>query len=788
MKRNYRILSFTFIFPLIILLLVEMIFFSGIKNLILWILHNPIDAILGYVLVLCTFNIFHFLNQKLYKGISIFLGFILVLFSFISHVKYQYRGDILTPSDIFLLNEGSNISNYLSSSIFGEAILYLCLFILFSICSIFITKKRSNPKQAIAVSILSLIFLLQLPLTINFILSAKENVPSRNSYGLVTGLADNLYSSSNTMESSEEYNKITIESILSNLHTEEVDTSFKPNVIIVLSEAFWDPSEVPNLQLKEDPLPFYHSIGKNYATGKVLSPVFGGATANPEFESLTGLSTRFIDQPTPYVQVVNKPIDSLASIFSRKGYKSSVIHSYHNWFYDRPKVYQQFGFDNFISGEFFTSPTMIGPFMDDKDLFNRLVKEMSSSSEPDFIYAISMLNHGPYGADRFKDLPKVVEGDLTESTKRNLDIYAHSLTLVDQSLEQLITDLNKVKEPTILVYYGDHLPLLGENFDVYKELGYFDDDANYEEYVNKYTTPILIWNNYEEIKRDIGMISPNFIGSYVLEMSKTKGNALFQTLTSLRNKGITVIPEEKYYSNFNITDSSFDGYKLLQHDILFGANYSKINNTENNKKLIMGSQPSVIDSAIYSTENSTLTIRGNSFIPRSYYFDFIKGSQIYINNKPYDTKYLDDNTISTNVENELVKDTDSLKIDVRVIDTKGTTLSQSNSIMVDYDKLVSEEVKPFIKWAEPGEIRINEKFNESDGESHLSLAGEGFTEQSQIYINNIAMDSTLQDNGYISCIVPQELYTEPTVLNIEVKNTTKSSTTTSNKIILYVTN
>lgn len=647
MRKSYYLL---FLFPLVVFLFTETIFFNGLKKLILWIIQNPFNALIGYLIIFSIINILYFFNQRLFKIFSILLGYILILLSFVSHVKYQYRGDILTPSDLFLINEGSNVSTYLNKSIFIELLAYLVLFSLFIVIFIFFRWKKLALKPSIIVSAACLSLLLLLPFSL--IISPKEDLPVKNSYGFIAGLADNIFRYSQNNITTLDYNENAISKITSNDSSQEIDDSFKPNVIIVLSEAFWDPTTVPNLKLTEDPLPFYHNIIKSYSSGEVLSPVFGGSTANPEFESLTGLSTRFIEQATPYVEVVNKPIDSLASIYSRQGYKSSVIHSYHNWFYNRPSVYNYFGFDNFISGEFFMSPTMIGPFMDDKDLFNRLVKELKSSPEPDFIYTISMLNHGPYSSDRFKDIPSTATGNLKDSTKRNLDIYTHSLSFVDQALNQLINDLNKIEEPTLLVYFGDHLPLLGENFDVYKDLNFFNDGRTLDEYKNKYTTPILIWNNYGLKKRDLGIISPNFIGTYVLEMSKKKGNAIYDLLTSIKNQGITVIPEEKYYSNFNISDNTFDNFKLLQYDVLFGSNFSGTDNNENTKSpLIMGSEKINIDSITPETIGKddgdfSLHVTGKNFIPKSYYFDFIKGSQIFINGTPYETEFINESSIN----------------------------------------------------------------------------------------------------------------------------------------------
>ena len=66
----------------------------------------------------------------------------------------------------------------------------------------------------------------------------------------------------------------------------------KPDVIMVMSESFWDPTLLPNTKLTPDPIP---TVRKT-RSGSMFSPEFGGMTANVEFEALTGFSNAFLNQ------------------------------------------------------------------------------------------------------------------------------------------------------------------------------------------------------------------------------------------------------------------------------------------------------------------------------------------------------------------------------------------------------------------------------------------------------------------------------------------------------------
>ncbi len=120
------------------------------------------------------------------------------------------------------------------------------------------------------------------------------------------------------------YQERTVENILGQTNPAyPVDSGFKPNVIFVMSEAFWDPTVLEGVSFTEDPIPYFHSLQQKETNGILLSRFMAG-TANTEFEVLTGLSTQFLPQGmVPYVQFVHKPLEALPTIFKRQGYEAT---------------------------------------------------------------------------------------------------------------------------------------------------------------------------------------------------------------------------------------------------------------------------------------------------------------------------------------------------------------------------------------------------------------------------------------------------------------------------------
>ena len=61
-------------------------------------------------------------------------------------------------------------------------------------------------------------------------------------------------------------------------------------VIMMLSETFSDPTRVPGVSFSEDPIPNIRQIKTQTTSGLMLSPGYGGGTADIEYQALTGLS------------------------------------------------------------------------------------------------------------------------------------------------------------------------------------------------------------------------------------------------------------------------------------------------------------------------------------------------------------------------------------------------------------------------------------------------------------------------------------------------------------------
>ncbi|WP_248928347.1 LTA synthase family protein [Paenibacillus hamazuiensis] len=470
----------------------------------------------------------------------------------------------------------------------------------------------------------------------------------------------------------DEYNKNTIQTMLSSVPpTVPISGEIIPNIILVLSESFWDATQIKNVSFSRDPLPFYHELIQKYTSGTLLSPQYGGGTANVEFEVLTGNSMRFLPQGSvPYNQYMSKSMDSLASILTRQGYTSVAINPFHSWFYNSKKVYENLGFSKFISQEFF-KPEYEGPYLADREVANMIIDSSRKSPGPDFIFANTMQNHYHYYPNKFKENTIEVTGINPES-KGLLETYAQGLVGVDDMLKRLVTHYENIDEPTMIVFFGDHLPSLGDNYKVYKDAGYLKE--NDPDFLNKmYRVPVLIWNNYLPGHKENIHLSPSFLGPYMLKLAQKPGNSYMDYLYQLSLRS-PIIPPKEHMEKMGIDKDDLKVYESLQYDVMFGEQYAfeQLKDQIKNPDYIIGLGQMIIDTASeQTTDNETELHINGSNLPYN--------SIVLINGESVKAEWIDTSHIKAKVTTNSMSQS-VWNISVIVKDSKETVIAKSNQI------------------------------------------------------------------------------------------------------------
>ena len=142
-----------------------------------------------------------------------------------------------------------------------------------------------------------------------------------------------------------------------------------------------------------------------------------------------------------------------------------------------------------------------------------------------------------------------------------LEVYTEGVRDADAMLGQLTDYFVQRVEPVVLVFYGDHLPYLGDNQKGYAELGseVSISENEREDILCSYKTPYVLWANdaaadtlnWNEAMAALdlpedGVLSASFLGSVLLDLTGRAGESpWFDFLSSLRR--IAPVVQKKTY-------------------------------------------------------------------------------------------------------------------------------------------------------------------------------------------------------------------------------------------------
>ncbi|WP_051236076.1 LTA synthase family protein [Paenibacillus pinihumi] len=670
--------------PFLTLAITEVAHRSSFSSFFGWLVTYPGQWFSGYLLLFGLLLVLLLLLKRVYWAF-ILLSLASVTVATISRMKMKYRGEPLLPWDFKLGGEALDVSTFFSFQAIFHTLLPIAVVLVIGLVMVWKLPSpnyRLVPRLILAVAGLVLVFGMfggTMKARQVFALEAINWDQSMNydQNGMVVGLL--LSAQYMEVQEPKEYARDAVEAIPVTSPKLDHEAPKAPNIIMIMSEAFWDPTRLENVTFSRDPLQFFHQLEKESTTGNLLVPVYGGGTVNTEFEALTSLSTQLLPSGSiAYANYVRTPQESLASILKKQGYETTAIHTYHNWFYRRNEVYRLLGFDRFVSGEFFSNAEKRSGYIADQEMSKRIIEEVKNTDKPSFIYAVSMENHGPYRLGKNEENTIKVSG-LSEESTNILETYVQAQTDVDESLKMLVDAFKDSDEPTIIVFFGDHLPMLGEEYSVYREAGYFQDSIDYQDYLKMYNVPFVMWDNFSSDHQnyDNTYISAFHLAHMALSKAGAKGNELTDYLSGMFKEGMTFLPRKDFYGQAHINEEMLEHYNLLHYDRLFGEGFSyRGDRPVANDQFIMGSGTIAINKAekLESVADGSPGQKQPSGLIRLTGSNFVSSGVVYINGKVAETTFVNDGEVHAKLPDKI---SGSLTITFQVNDSLNRKIAGS---------------------------------------------------------------------------------------------------------------
>lgn len=528
---------------------------------------------LNLIVLGILFLLFYSITNKV-KTSLIVLNILTILFALAEYYVISFRGVALLAVDITNIKTAMNVAGSYSYSLNYN--IYITILILVTTIpfimnikenAIFKGKKKLIPILLTIVLIITFIFGMNITrvdkkLKVKYFKPQETFEKKGMPLSFVRSMKDLI------VVKPEGYSKKNLEKIMKDFKSDKKDNKDSPNIIIIMDEAYTDFTEITDIKISEDYVPYIHSLKENTIKGNLYTSVFGGGTSSTEFEVLTNNTSAFTPYGTnAYRAYINDDFPNLTTTLKDLGYNGIIaMHPYKPSGYSRDKVYPLLGFNKFISLKDFDKNTeRFGRHISDKGDFDRIIEEYEKAKKeskgPFYLFNVTMQNHSPFKCEG-------VDQTIKLNYNKNYpeaNCYMNMIKYTDESVEKIISYFKKQKEDTLIVFFGDHEPKLETEF--YDEVMKTYNKG--EEYTNlmKNNSQFFIWANYDiEESHDI-KISANYLSNLILKTANLPKTSYNKYTEKLR-EDIPVITKKGYIGKdgkfYNIEDKKSPYYKLIK--------------------------------------------------------------------------------------------------------------------------------------------------------------------------------------------------------------------------------
>lgn len=236
------------------------------------------------------------------------------------------------------------------------------------------------------------------------------------------------------------------------------------NVHIIILESFMDPRHIKDITFSRPPL--YEKLsgllgGSWFNTA--VSPIYGGGTAQAEFEILCGVPAFGKTGPTEFNVFDGGKVKNLVAALKERGYASVASIASESYLYNCVLAYRSMGFDEvyFVDDGGVYSKRDKGHYIFDGDLLEQnlafIQSRYISRGKPVVNYVLGMFGHLPFERDRER-FPDILTATVSGEPSKEVNDLSNQFYYRTRAIHEFLSKLRRIDPDGIVLIVADHLP------------------------------------------------------------------------------------------------------------------------------------------------------------------------------------------------------------------------------------------------------------------------------------------------------------------------------------------
>lgn len=280
------------------------------------------------------------------------------------------------------------------------------------------------------------------------------------------------------------------------------------NIHVIILESFFNPKLFAKISYNNIIYAKEFSDMLANRESSSISPVFGGNTAQAEFEVLCGVPALHKYSSIEFNSFTSESVFCIPRLLKSAGYRVVASNSYKPSFFNAINAYQGIGFDEIYFPKQYTpnSNTYFSlvdkaKYLFDGDLFTqnlKFVKEHieQKNAQPIFNYVLGVYGHLPFTLDEKRHPIRLKASVNKKPLNDEFQRAANQIYYRTQALADYVAQLTKIDPDSIIIMMGDHVPKLG-GIQFYSDMAYRNNEEG-----NIHKTPAFFVIDSQFVKKE----------------------------------------------------------------------------------------------------------------------------------------------------------------------------------------------------------------------------------------------------------------------------------------------